>query len=99
MPKSKNWKPPYYAFKNFHKLFMVPIVGYFDFESFLRKIRSDRVYDEDTKSYTEKFQQHIPSGFAMIYSNQLMIMFSSLNFVNTRLNLNLLMLQKYLFIC
>ena len=47
---------------------MVPIVGYFDFESFLRKIRSDCVYD-DTRSYTEKYQQHIPSGFSLIFKS------------------------------
>ena len=68
MPEGKDGKPPYYAFKNFHKQLMATIVGCFDFESFFRERRSDRLYD-DTKSYTEKYQQHIPSGFAMIFKS------------------------------
>ena len=66
MPEGKDGKRPYYGFKNFHKQLMALIVAYFDFTSFLRQIRSDRVYD-DTRSYTEKYQQNIPSGFSMIF--------------------------------
>ena len=69
MPEvDEDGNPPYYEFKNFHKQLMAPIVGYFDFESFLKNIRSDRVYGS-SKSYTQKYQHHLASGFAMIFKS------------------------------
>ena len=65
MPEGKDGKPPYYYFKNYHKQIMATIVGYFDFECFLRKIHSCSPDDKD--SYTEKYQKHVPSGFSLIF--------------------------------
>ena len=46
------------------------MVGFFDFESILKKILSEVVYgSKSSKSYTQKYQHHIPSGFAMIFKS------------------------------
>ena len=61
--------PPYYEFKNFHKQLMIPIVICFDFESILKTILSEAVCGSSKGSYTQKYQHHYASGFAMTFKS------------------------------
>ena len=47
-------------FKNYFKQLAVPFKIYVDFESVLKRIRSD---DKNNGSFTKKYQQHIPCSF------------------------------------
>ena len=47
--------------------FKAPFMMYADFESVLRPIEHDVKEDNDSKSYTEKINEHIPSGYC-VYS-------------------------------
>ena len=46
--------------KNFHKQTSVPFKIYADFESILKKVKSDISESDSNSSYTKKFQDHIP---------------------------------------
>ena len=48
-------------FKNYFKQLAVPFKIYVDFESVLKRIRSD---DKNNASNTKKYQQHIPCSFS-----------------------------------
>ena len=50
--------------KNFHKQTSVPFKIYADFESILKKVKSDISESDSNSSYTKKFQDHIPCSFA-----------------------------------
>ena len=49
-------------FTNHHKGLKVPFVIYADFESITQPI--EQVQREETKSYTDGYQLHVPCGFA-----------------------------------
>ena len=49
-------------FTNYHKGLKVPFVIYADFESITQPI--EQVQREETKSYTDGYQLHVPCGFA-----------------------------------
>ena len=51
-------------FKNFYKKQRVPFVVYADFECFTEKI--DTCQPKDTKSFTNQYQKHKPSGFCYL---------------------------------
>ena len=56
--------PKYIYFKNFYKKQRVPFVVYADFECFTEKI--DTCQPKDTKSFTNRYQKHRPSGFSYL---------------------------------
>ena len=56
--------PKYIYFKNFYKKQTVPFVVYADFECFTEKI--DTCQPKDTKSFTNRYQKHRPSGFSYL---------------------------------
>ena len=62
--KGKFLGPKYIYFKNFYKKQRVPFVVYADFECFTEKI--DTCQPEDTKSFTNRYQKHRPSGFSYL---------------------------------
>ena len=51
-------------FKNFYKKQRVPFVVYADFECFTEKI--DTCQPDDSKSFTNQYQKHKPSGFCYL---------------------------------
>ena len=51
-------------FKNFYKKQRVPFVVYADFECFTEKI--DTCQPDDSKSFTNQYQKHRPSGFSYL---------------------------------
>ena len=56
--------PKYIYFKNFYKKQRVPFVVYADFECFTEKI--DTCQPKDTKSFTNRYQKHRPSGYSYL---------------------------------
>ena len=68
MPMSKddegNTYPQYIHFKNHYRKQRVPFVVYADFECFTEKI--DTCQPKDTKSFTNRYQKHKPSGFSYL---------------------------------
>ena len=56
--------PAYIKFNHFHKKMRVPFVVYADFESFTEKI--DTCQPKDSKSFTNRYQKHKPSGFSYL---------------------------------
>ena len=62
--KGKFLGPKYIYFKNFYKKQRVPFVVYADFECFTEKI--DTCQPKDTKSFTNRYQKHRPSGFSYL---------------------------------
>ena len=56
--------PKYIYFKNFYKKQRVPFVVYADFECFTEKIGTCQ--PKDTKSFTNRYQKHRPSGFSYL---------------------------------
>ena len=59
-----NTFPVYIKFNHFHKKMRVPFVVYADFECFTEKI--DTCQPKDTKSFTNRYQKHRPSGFSYL---------------------------------
>ena len=62
--KGKFLGPKYIYFKNYYKKQRVPFVVYADFECFTEKI--DTCQPKDTKSFTNRYQKHRPSGFSYL---------------------------------
>ena len=56
--------PKYIFFKHHYKKQRVPFVVYADFECFTEKI--DTCQPKDTKSFTNRYQKHRPSGFSYL---------------------------------
>ena len=56
--------PKYIYFKHHYKKQRVPFVVYADFECFTEKI--DTCQPKDTKSFTNRYQKHRPSGFSYL---------------------------------
>ena len=56
--------PKYIYFKNFYKKQRVPFVVYADFECFTEKI--DTCQPKESKSFTNRYQKHRPSGFSYL---------------------------------
>ena len=56
--------PKYIYFKNYYKKQRVPFVVYADFECFTEKI--DTCQPKDTKSFTNRYQKHRPSGYSYL---------------------------------
>ena len=56
--------PKYIFFKNYYRKQRVPFVVYADFECFTEKI--DTCQPKDTKSFTNRYQKHRPSGFSYL---------------------------------
>ena len=56
--------PKHIFFKNHYKKQRVPFVVYADFECFTEKI--DTCQPKDTKSFTNRYQKHKPSGFSYL---------------------------------
>ena len=56
--------PKYIYFKHHYKKQRVPFVVYADFECFTEKI--DTCQPKDTKSFTNRYQKHKPSGFSYL---------------------------------
>ena len=65
-------------FKNHNKSMRDPFIIYADFECITTKIESKIEKNED-ESYTEKYQQHQPSGYCLnvVYKNKSVILRTS----------------------
>ena len=61
MPKDKDGNPKYICFNNFNNKMRVPFVTYVDFESITEKI--DTCSPDKSKSFTNQYQKHKPSGY------------------------------------
>ena len=62
--KGKFLGPKYIFFKNHYKKQRVPFVVYADFECFTEKI--DTCQPKESKSFTNRYQKHRPSGFSYL---------------------------------
>ncbi len=51
-------------FKNYERLHEVPFAVYVDFESFVKPLETEE--KDSSKSFTTKYQSHIPSGFCYV---------------------------------
>ena len=64
MPVDEDGNPIYTAFKDFNRKMRVPFVVYADFECFTEKI--DTCSPEESRSFTNQYQKHRPSGFSYL---------------------------------
>ena len=64
MPVDKDGNPWKVSFTNYLKKMRVPFIVYADFECFTESISS--CTPDGSRSYTEKYQKHKPSGFCFL---------------------------------